>query len=487
MTDFVDPIVISQITGAKDLLVAEVARATPAVDIIEAYAGSLPDPLIQEAPIDGEQYARKDGDWTVVTGGEGVAVWGGITGDLADQVDLQAALDSKTTDSTLATVAKSGSYSDLTGKPSIIPEAPIDTKQYVRSDAGWEEVVVEIPDSPTLTGTITHTGLSGSKSEQRAPDDDNVEYVVRNVFNDITHQVKSDDGGVWHSVGVNNYKRLATIDEVPTGGTATWGSIDGTLANQTDLQTALNLKANSGDLATVATSGSYTDLTNKPTITSPTLNGTTIANSNIVFDAADFNVDFNPLAGGSFTITSLGGGVEEAPNDGQQYARQSQAWAVVAGGTGGGASGIDYTTPRVVQTLSQFANGTVSVTPSAVVAGGRLLVNMDAVDAGTTNIKVLVDNPNVYSLALGDHFEIEITNIPRLSGSIGVQFSSAGGNALGTILGRTGLTVSNTAGTVPTAQSRMTIEAVVVDHEVQGRAWFWKDVTVRQEAQFYSK
>ena len=45
-----------------------------------------------------------------------------------------------------------------------------------------------------------------------------------------------------------------------------WGDITGTLSNQTDLNTALGAKANSADLATVATSGSYNDLTNKPTV-----------------------------------------------------------------------------------------------------------------------------------------------------------------------------------------------------------------------------
>lgn len=53
-----------------------------------------------------------------------------------------------------------------------------------------------------------------------------------------------------------------------------WGGITGTLSNQTDLNTALGAKANSADLATVATSGSYNDLTNKPTI--PTVNNATL-------------------------------------------------------------------------------------------------------------------------------------------------------------------------------------------------------------------
>jgi hypothetical protein len=74
-----------------------------------------------------------------------------------------------------------------------------------------------------------------------------------------------------------------------SGGDAVWGSITGTLSDQTDLQTALNAKqdtltAGTGiditsdvisvdgetttevTLATVATSGDYTDLSNKPTV-----------------------------------------------------------------------------------------------------------------------------------------------------------------------------------------------------------------------------
>ena len=53
-----------------------------------------------------------------------------------------------------------------------------------------------------------------------------------------------------------------------------WGDITGTLSSQTDLNTALGAKANSADLATVATSGSYNDLSNKPTI--PTVNNATL-------------------------------------------------------------------------------------------------------------------------------------------------------------------------------------------------------------------
>jgi len=49
----------------------------------------------------------------------------------------------------------------------------------------------------------------------------------------------------------------------------------------TATQTALDLKVNSTDLATVATSGSYNDLTNKPTIPAPQINSDWNATSGV--------------------------------------------------------------------------------------------------------------------------------------------------------------------------------------------------------------
>lgn len=49
-------------------------------------------------------------------------------------------------------------------------------------------------------------------------------------------------------------------------GSTAWGQITGNLNNQTDLKNALDLKVDISGLATVATSGDYDDLTNKPTI-----------------------------------------------------------------------------------------------------------------------------------------------------------------------------------------------------------------------------
>lgn len=50
------------------------------------------------------------------------------------------------------------------------------------------------------------------------------------------------------------------------GGAVSWGAIVGTLSNQTDLQNALNLKADISSLGAVAFSNDYNDLDNLPTI-----------------------------------------------------------------------------------------------------------------------------------------------------------------------------------------------------------------------------
>ena len=51
---------------------------------------------------------------------------------------------------------------------------------------------------------------------------------------------------------------------------AEWGNITGTLSEQTDLKNVLDTKVDKSNLSTVATSGSYDDLINKPTIPTDT-------------------------------------------------------------------------------------------------------------------------------------------------------------------------------------------------------------------------
>lgn len=94
------------------------------------------------------------------------------------------------------------------------------------------------------------------------------------------------DSGLYYydvEIGVNGdiftilEGRLKLIQDItvrgtnlPASVTAKWGNIWGALSDQTDLQDALDGKANSNDLSDVALSGSYTDLTDKPFIPTKT-------------------------------------------------------------------------------------------------------------------------------------------------------------------------------------------------------------------------
>lgn len=98
-----------------------------------------------------------------------------------------------------------------------------------------------------------------------------VAYSATNIELQLDHPVYWYKGGM-----IRPYTNAAAgISSVA------WGDITGTLSNQTDLNTALGAKANSADLATVATSGSYNDLSNKPTIPAAQVNSDWNANSGV--------------------------------------------------------------------------------------------------------------------------------------------------------------------------------------------------------------
>lgn len=74
----------------------------------------------------------------------------------------------------------------------------------------------------------------------------------------------------------------------------------GNVPSTSDMNTALALKANSADLATVATSGSYNDLSNKPTVDTAMSDSSTNAVQNRVIKAY---VDAN--SGTEVTVTPI--------------------------------------------------------------------------------------------------------------------------------------------------------------------------------------
>jgi len=178
------------------------------------------------------------------------------------------------------------------------------------------EINGEINDYISLEGTLLPVGPKGDKGDPGEPgfspqvDITKVGKVTTltivdqqgqhqsQIYDGVGDMEKSvydtdNDGIVDNAEKVNNHTVLTDVpadavftDTTYTAGTgieitsgnvinntqtsAEWGNITGTLSSQTDLQNALDLKADASGLATVATTGSYTDLSNKPSIPTKT-------------------------------------------------------------------------------------------------------------------------------------------------------------------------------------------------------------------------
>lgn len=157
----------------------------PYVEVCEQVANFVY--LVEEAPIDGNQYARKDEGWEVVaaSGGDMTKAIYDPTLVEADAFSMGNMVETGTekilTDAERTAIGTNSTHSGLTsGNPHNVlateisdfdtevsnnpdvtansakvsfPEAPQDGKQYTRKDAGWEEVVGVVDISCKLTNT----------------------------------------------------------------------------------------------------------------------------------------------------------------------------------------------------------------------------------------------------------------------------------------------------------------------------------------------
>ena len=134
---------------------------------------------------------------------------------------IKDALDSKADSSSLKTVATSGSYTDLTDKPII--DSSLDSNS---TNAVQNKKVVEALNTKTDDSSLAAVAKSGS-------------------YNDL-----DDTPTIPPAVTIDS--SLSTSSENPVQNKIVKGALD--------------LKANSSDLATVATTGDYDDLIDKPTL-----------------------------------------------------------------------------------------------------------------------------------------------------------------------------------------------------------------------------
>lgn len=231
-------------------------------------------------------------------------VWINQNVTIADQENLR----------NIKTVALTGSYNDLTDKPSI-PAVPTKTSE-LTNDSGFitandipaaQEVPTKTSDLTNDSGFITSASLPTKTSEltndsgfitgytesdptvpawAKAANKPSYAYseitdkpaLFSGSYNDLTDKPTIPSVAGLASTSYVDTKVANLVNSAPTT-LDTLGEVATAIQNNASVVEALNSaignKANSVDLSTVATSGSYNDLTNKPTLFSGSYNDLT--------------------------------------------------------------------------------------------------------------------------------------------------------------------------------------------------------------------
>ena len=154
----------------------------------------------------------------------------------------------------------SGSYDDLTNKPTI-PTVPTNVSEFT-NDAGY---LTSVP-SEYVTETELSTAISGKADTSDIPN-------VSGFESKTDANAKLTEAKAYTDTKVADLVNSAPTTLDTLGELATAIQENETVVDA--LNSAIGSKANKSDLATVATSGSYNDLTNKPTLFSGNYNDLT--------------------------------------------------------------------------------------------------------------------------------------------------------------------------------------------------------------------
>ena len=235
--------------------------------------------------------------------------WGNITGDLSDQTDLINVLQGKQNTLVSGTSIKTINGTSVLGSGNIDINSTIEI-EYDDTTINLVDIIDAIEAGKLVVATITTSAPKktlfylSSALRNAAKTDIRLEFICEYLSLDGTEAYLEqiiarlvNGEVVWSnptiisvassvsSISVNSQSYtpvsgVITLPDYPTS--LSWGNITGTLNNQTDLKNALDAKQaviNSGNklsasyisgLANVATTGSYSDLSNKPTIPSKT-------------------------------------------------------------------------------------------------------------------------------------------------------------------------------------------------------------------------
>lgn len=181
---------------------------------------------------------------TASGGSSSSVAWGAITGTLSSQADLQSALNAKanTSHTHAASDVTSGTFSTAR-----LGSGTADSTKYLRGDGSWQ----------TVSASTAWGGITGTLADQT----DLNTALAGKAAASHTHAASDITSGVIATArlgtGTANSTKFLRGDgtwALTSTGAATWGSISGTMSDQTDLNTALAGKA---PLTGAGTSGTW--------------------------------------------------------------------------------------------------------------------------------------------------------------------------------------------------------------------------------------
>ena len=254
-----------------------------------------------------------------------------IAGQPTDNSNLAAALNAKANTADLATVATTGDYDDLLNKPAI-PAAQV--------NSDWDAVsgVAQILNKPTLGTMAAESASDYTKTSDLAA------VAISGDYDDLINK----------PITPTATDQVAGIAKLYT---TTGQNTDGSMT-QKSITDALALKANSANLATVATSGSYEDLSNKPTI--PTVGNGTIT----ITQGGTSKGTFTTNQSGNTTIAlDAGGGTVDQVYD--ATSANAQSGTAVAGAIGNKVTRTTVSSGAIAYGENSSGETTFTVTQSA--------------------------------------------------------------------------------------------------------------------------
>ena len=249
----------------------------------------------------------------VITNTQTSAEWGNITGTLSDQTDLKNVLDDKADASSLSSVATSGSYTDLSDKPSI-PTKVSD----LNNDSGFIDKDV---NNLTNYDTSTTVDTKISNSEEVLIGSDSGIKASHELWvdpNDITPYVNSEisnDYGTAQNLGYSQEYVNDRFDGTKPMGDVVVGDVKGkNLLPSTGSVEQNGVKYTASDDGSVIANGTATAVSYQENVVilpsgTYTLSGCPSGGSNNSYKMMVMDKDYNSLgddfgSGVTFTLNS---------------------------------------------------------------------------------------------------------------------------------------------------------------------------------------